>query len=115
MGSRILSTGPTQALPGGVAARLGIHRQNLDEAAEIFIKHAKAFNNEIALLEINGTLSITNTKHTQGKPLFWSAKEDWQESQDLLEKYAGLTAQPDLGKYYTNELLAQPPYTVGKK
>jgi ABC-type nitrate/sulfonate/bicarbonate transport system substrate-binding protein len=61
---------------------------NRDEAAEIFMKHAPAFNKEISLLEINGTLSITNTKHTQGKPLFWSAKEDWQESQDLLEKYA---------------------------
>ena len=90
-------------------------RKNVDEAAAIFIKAAPAFNTEIALLEINGTLSITNTKHTQGKPLFWSAKEDWQESQDLLEKYAGLTAQPDLGKYYTNEYLAQPPYTAGKK
>ena len=62
--------------------------KNRDEAAEIFIKHAKAFNKEIALLEINGTMTIIHTKHTQGKPLFWSAKEDWQESQDLLEKYA---------------------------
>jgi NitT/TauT family transport system substrate-binding protein len=90
-------------------------RQHVDEAAEIFIKHAPAFNTEIALLEINGTLSITNTKHTQGKPLFWSAKEDWQESQDLLEKYAGLTAQADLSKYYTNDYLAQPPYAAAKK
>ena len=73
-------------------------RQHPDEAAALFIKHAPAFNTEIALLEINGTLTITNTKHTEGKPLFWSAKEDWQESQDLLEKYAGLTAQPDLGQ-----------------
>jgi NitT/TauT family transport system substrate-binding protein len=90
-------------------------RQHPDEAAEIFIKHAPAFNTEIALLEINGTLTITNTKHTEGQPLFWSAKEDWQESQDLLEKYAGLTAQADLNKYYTNEYLAQPPYTTAKK
>jgi NitT/TauT family transport system substrate-binding protein len=90
-------------------------RQHPDEAAAIFIKHAPAFNTEIALLEINGTLSITNTKHTQGKPLFWSAKEDWQESQDLLEKYAGLTAQADLSKYYTNEYLAQPPYAAAQK
>ena len=55
---------------------------------QIFIKHATAFNMEIALLEINGTMTIIHTKHTEGKPLFWSAKEDWQESQDLLEKYA---------------------------
>ena len=47
--------------------------------------------------------------------MFWSAKEDWQESQDLLEKYAGLTAQSDLSKYYTNDYLAQPPYTAAAK
>ena len=59
----------------------------------IFIKHAKAFNMEIALLEIDGTMTIIRTKHTQGKPLFWSAKEDWQESQDLLEKFAKMPPQ----------------------
>ena len=85
-------------------------RQHVDEAAAIFITHAPAFNTEIALLEIKGTLTIINTKHTEGKPLMWSAKEDWQESQDLLQKYAGLAAQPDLSVYYTNDYLAQPPY-----
>jgi NitT/TauT family transport system substrate-binding protein len=81
-----------------------------DEAAEIFIKHAKAFNKEIALLEINGTMTIIHTKHTQGKPMMWSAKEDWQESQDLLQKYAKMPAATDMSKYYTNEYLSAPPY-----
>ena len=84
--------------------------KNRDEAATIFIKHAKAFNMEIALLEINGTLTIIRTKHTEGKPLFWSAKEDWQESQELLEKFAKMPPQADFAKYYTNEYLAEPPY-----
>src|SRR5690242_16090707 len=47
--------------------------KNRDEAADICLKHAKAFNKEIALLEINGTMTIIHTKHTEGKPLFWSA------------------------------------------
>jgi NitT/TauT family transport system substrate-binding protein len=85
-----------------------------DEAAAIFIKHAPAFNTEIALLEINGTMTITHTKHTQGKPMMWSAKEDWQESQDLLQKYAKLAEQKDMSKYYTNEYLSAPPYTMKK-
>jgi NitT/TauT family transport system substrate-binding protein len=87
--------------------------KNRDEAAEIFIKHAKAFNKEIALLEINGTMTIIHTKHTEGKPLFWSAKEDWQESQDLLEKFAKMPPEKDMGRYYTNEHLAQAPYAPG--
>lgn len=81
-----------------------------DEAAEIFLKHAKAFNMEIALLEINGTMTILRTKHSEGKPLFWTAKEDWQESQDLLQKFAKMPEQPDMAKYYTNEYLSAPPY-----
>ena len=31
------------------------------------MKHAPAFNKEIALLEINGTMTIIRTKHTEGQ------------------------------------------------
>jgi hypothetical protein len=55
-------------------------------------------------------MTIIRTKHTEGKSLFWSAKEDWQESQDLLEKFAKMPAEKDMGKYYTNDYLAQAPY-----
>jgi ABC-type nitrate/sulfonate/bicarbonate transport system substrate-binding protein len=85
-----------------------------EEAADIFLKHAPAFNKEIAMLEINGTMTIIHTKHTQGKPMFWSAKADWQESQDLLQKYAKLKPAEDVTKYYTNKYLSQPPYTPKK-
>jgi len=88
--------------------------KNTKEASEIFIKHAPAFNMEIAQLEVDGTMSIIRTKHTQGKPMFWSAKEDWQESQDLLQKFAGLKAEADMSKYYTNEYLSEPPYLPKK-
>ena len=88
--------------------------KNRNEAAEIFLKHAKAFNMEIALLEINGTMTILRTKHTEGKALFWSAKEDWQDSQDLLEKFAKMPAEKDMAKYYTNEYLAEAPYAPKK-
>ena len=85
--------------------------KNREEAAKIFIAHAPAFNMEIALLEINGTMTIIRTGYTKDKPLFWTAKEDWQESQDLLQKYAKMAEVSDVGVYYTNEYLSQPPYT----
>jgi NitT/TauT family transport system substrate-binding protein len=85
-----------------------------DEAAEIFMKHAPAFNKEISLLEINGTMTILRTKRTEGKPIAWSANEDWKESQDLLEKYAKLKPQPDVNIYYSNEFLSEPPYLAKK-
>ena len=52
---------------------------NRDEAAEIFMKHAPAFNKEISLLEINGTMTIIRTDRTKDKPIGWSATEDWKE------------------------------------
>jgi NitT/TauT family transport system substrate-binding protein len=87
---------------------------NRDEAAKIFLKHAPAFNMEIALLEINGTMTILRTKNTEGKAIAWSALADWKDTQDLLEKYAKLKPQPDLNIYYTNEYLSEPPYRAKK-
>ena len=87
---------------------------NRDEAAEIFMKRAPAFNKEISLLEINGTMTILHTEKTKGKPIGWSASEDWKESQDLLEKYAKLKSQPDVNVYFSNEFLSEPPYLAKK-
>jgi NitT/TauT family transport system substrate-binding protein len=83
---------------------------NREEAAEIFMKRAPAFNKEISLLEINGTMTILRTEKTKGKPIAWSATEDWKESQDLLEQYAKLKPQADVSVYYSNEFLSEPPY-----
>jgi NitT/TauT family transport system substrate-binding protein len=85
-----------------------------DEAAEIFVKSAPAFNKEIALLEVNGTMTIIRTDRTKGKPIGWSATEDWKDSQDLLEKFAKLKPQPDVNAYYTNSFLSEPPYLPAK-
>jgi NitT/TauT family transport system substrate-binding protein len=87
---------------------------NRDEAAQIFMKNAPAFNKEISLLEINGTMTIIHTERTKGKPIGWSAAEDWKDTQDLLEKFAKLKPQPDVNVYYTNSFLSAPPYSPGK-
>ena len=85
-----------------------------DEAAEIFMKNAPAFNKEISLLEIDGTMTIIRTKRTEGKPIAWSDAGDWADSQDLLEKFAKLKAQPDVNVYFTNSYLSEAPYLPKK-
>src|SRR2546422_11612594 len=65
----------------------------------------------ISLLEINGTMTIIRTERTQGRPIGWSALEDWKETQDLLAQYAKLKPQPDLNVYYTNSFLSEAPYS----
>lgn len=88
--------------------------KNRAEAAEIFRKAAPVFTQEIALLEVDGTMSIIHTERTKGKPIGWSAVEDWKDSQDLLEKYAKLKPAPDVKVYFTNEYLSEPPYLPKK-
>jgi NitT/TauT family transport system substrate-binding protein len=84
---------------------------NRDEAAAMFIKTATAFNQEIAKLEIDGTMTIVRSEATKDKPLGFSDAKDWQDTQDLLSTFAGLTpTQPDVNTYFTNEFLSEPPY-----
>jgi NitT/TauT family transport system substrate-binding protein len=87
---------------------------NRDEAAEIFRKAAPVFTQEIAKLEVDGTMSIIRTERTKGKPIAWSDAGDWTDSQELLEKFAKLKAQPDVNVYFTNSYLSEAPYLPKK-
>jgi NitT/TauT family transport system substrate-binding protein len=88
--------------------------KNRAEAAEIFRKAAPVFTQEIALLEVDGTMTIIHTERTKGKPIGWSDEGDWKDSQDLLEKFAKLKPQRDVNVYYTNSFLSEPPYLPKK-
>ena len=83
---------------------------NRAEAAEIFRKAAPVFTQEIALLEVDGTMTIIRTERAKGKPIGWTAVEDWKDTQDLLSTYAKLSPQSDLNVYYTNQYLSEAPY-----
>jgi NitT/TauT family transport system substrate-binding protein len=87
---------------------------NRAEAAEIFRKAAPVFTQEIALLEVEGTMTIIRTERTKGKPIGVSDAGDWQDTQDLLAKFAKLNAQPDVNVYFTNHFLSEPPYMPKK-
>lgn len=85
-----------------------------DEAADIFRKSAPVFTQEIAKLEVDGTMTIIRTERTKGKPIAWSDAGDWKDSQDLLSTFAKLSPQSDVNVYFTNEYLSQAPYMPKK-
>lgn len=89
---------------------------NPEEAAKIFAKHAAdfGFDEELSLAEIKGAQELLWTEHSKGHPIGWSAIEDWQASQDLLQEYAELKPEEDLNVYFTNEFLSEPPYEPTK-
>jgi NitT/TauT family transport system substrate-binding protein len=87
---------------------------NRAEAAEIFRKAAPVFTQEIALLEVEGTMSIIRTERTKGKAIGVSDIGDWRDTQDLLAKFAKLNPASDLNTYFTNEFLSEAPYLPKK-
>ena len=107
--------GHSAALPARLAARLAIHATTTaPRPPRSSARHAPVFTQEIALLEIDGTMSIIRTERTKGKAIGWSAPEDWKDTQDLLETFAKLKPQPDVNVYYTNEYLSEAPYLPKK-
>jgi NitT/TauT family transport system substrate-binding protein len=85
-----------------------------EEAAEIFVKYASAFDVPLAQEELEGSLTLHYTEFSQGKPLGWSAVEDWNATQDVLVQYAGFKAEEDINAFYTNDFISEPPYMPAK-
>ncbi len=87
---------------------------NRAEAADIFRKSAPVFTQEIAQIEVDGTMTIIRTERTKGKPIAWSDIGDWKDTQDLLSTYAKLSPASDLNVYFTNQYLSDAPYMPRK-
>ena len=85
-------------------------QEHPEEAAEIFAKHAEAFDVPLSLAEIEGSLTLLHTPYSEGKPIGWVAVEDWQATQDVLEAYAGFKPEEDLNVFFTNDYISEPPY-----
>lgn len=45
------------------------------------------------------------TPNTKGKPLGWMSREDWQQTQQILAKYAGLGREIPAEQYFTNDYI----------
>jgi NitT/TauT family transport system substrate-binding protein len=89
--------------------------ENRAEAAKIFIKYAPAFTEEIAKLEIDGTMTILQSPRTKGKALGVSDEADWKDSQDLLVKFAEMKdPKADVKVFFDNSFLSEAPYLPKK-
>ena len=56
----------------------------------------------------------SRTERAKGKPIGWTAAEDWKDTQDLLSTFAKLSPQSDLNVYFTNSFLSEAPYQPRK-
>ncbi|MGE3149178.1 MAG: ABC transporter substrate-binding protein [Pseudorhodoplanes sp.] len=79
---------------------------NIDEAADIFLKATGSTQSKTF---VTGVLAYwkgqTHTQATAGKPLGWIATEDWNQMNDILEKYGDMKGRKPTEVYFTNDFL----------
>jgi NitT/TauT family transport system substrate-binding protein len=70
----------------------------MKKRAPLSIKDAK-----LARSILDNFLTLIHTKNTEGRPLGWMARADWEQTINILTKYGGMKEQLAAEKYYTNE------------
>jgi NitT/TauT family transport system substrate-binding protein len=60
---------------------------------------------KVLVRQLELSFPLLETPNTKGKPLGWMAKEDWQQTQQILAKYAGLEKESPVEQYFTNEYI----------
>jgi NitT/TauT family transport system substrate-binding protein len=80
---------------------------NPEEAADDFVAQVPSFDRDLALTQIEGTVSLLHTDATEGDPVCLSAEEDWNATQDILSEYAGLVPADSIDAYYTNKYISE--------
>jgi NitT/TauT family transport system substrate-binding protein len=79
---------------------------HIDESADLYIKRTSSTQPKkliVGVLEYwKGQL---HTKNTEGKPLGWMAAADWDQMNDILEKYGDMKGRKAAEEYFTNDFL----------
>jgi NitT/TauT family transport system substrate-binding protein len=70
---------------------------------ELVARFPQTVDAEQALIALNEVLKTLHTDRTKGKPVGWVSPEDFSETLDTLEEYAGLTDVKPADAYFTNE------------
>jgi NitT/TauT family transport system substrate-binding protein len=79
--------------------------KNIDAAVEAHIKHNPKEDAKFTKYTFSKSLDVVTTKHSKGKPFGWMAKEDWEQTLTVLEKYGGMKGRKAAEAYYTNEFV----------
>lgn len=77
--------------------------KNPKESVETAKKTFPAIDVAVQEQVLKDSFPLLHTKHTEGKPIGWQAKEDWEATQELLIEYFGLEKKLPIDTYYTNE------------
>ena len=91
----------------GLSAGIRAAMKNPDAAVDSALKVFKERKRETVMKEMLASFPLFHTKNSEGKPLGWTAKADWENAQEVLFKYGGLKEKIDVSRYYTNDFISQ--------
>ena len=66
---------------------------------------ATSLDTTLETAALTNVLNLLHTERSQGKPLGWMAKEDWEDGINILFEYAGLKSKPKVEEVITNDFL----------
>lgn len=77
--------------------------KNPRETVEVAKKAFPAIDVNVQEEVLRGSFNLLHTKNSEGKPIGWQAREDWETTQNLLLEYFDLGKKLPIETYYTNE------------
>jgi NitT/TauT family transport system substrate-binding protein len=80
-------------------------RAHPEESITILRKQFPNLDAQIALKQLLETFRLAQTPNTVGKPTGWMALKDWEDTQELLIKFAGMKAKIEPATVFTNQFI----------
>ena len=76
-------------------------------AVEAIFKSRPEFKDKKNMLvrQLELTFPLLSTSNTKGKPLGWMAKKDWEDTQEILSRYANLKKTIPAEQFFTNDYI----------
>jgi NitT/TauT family transport system substrate-binding protein len=79
--------------------------KNVEAAVNTHVKANPKEDAPFTRYTFTKSLEVLTTPQSKGKPLGWMAKEDWEQTLNVLEKYGGMKGRKPTEAYYINEFL----------
>jgi NitT/TauT family transport system substrate-binding protein len=80
-------------------------RKNPEAAVDAALRVFPERKRETTLIELMASFPLLHTKNTQGKPLGWTDRRDWEKAQEIMVTYGGMQKKLPVDQLYTNEFV----------
>lgn len=89
----------------GVTRAFEATMKNPEAAVDAALKAFPERKRETTMKELQASFPLFHTKNTQGKPLGWMDKGDWEKAQEIMATHGGMEKRLPVERYYTNEFV----------